>query len=146
MPDEVLDGLSVESREQMWRQALSDEEREPVYVAVDDGVVVGFCAIVAPSRDADADADADAEDRVAEVGAIYVHPDVWRTGVGRALMDVALVDLRAAGWDSVTLWVLAENWQARAFYGRFGFEPDGAEMTHERSGATEVRLRSSIGT
>jgi RimJ/RimL family protein N-acetyltransferase len=34
--------------------------------------------------------------------------------------------------------VLAENQQARAFYARFGFQPDGAEMTHERSGEKEI--------
>jgi GNAT superfamily N-acetyltransferase len=73
-----------------------------------------------------------------------VHPDAWRTGIGRALMDVALGDLRAAGWRWVTLWVLAENQQARAFYARFGFPPDGAEMTDERSGEKEIRLRGPV--
>jgi GNAT superfamily N-acetyltransferase len=97
MPDEVLDGLSVAQREEMWRQALSGEASPSVYVAVEDGVVVGFRAVAAPSRDDDA------EDRVAEIGAIYVEPNVWRTGVGRALMDVALADLRGGGWRWVTL-------------------------------------------
>ena len=140
MPDEVLDGLSVEQREEMWRQALSGEERLTMYVAVEDGAVVGFCAALAPGRDDGA------EHRVAEIAAIYVDPDVWRAGIGRALMDVALEDLRAGGWGSVTLWVLGQNQQARDFYAQFGFEPDGAEMTHDRSGATEVRLRGYITT
>ena len=56
-------------------------------------------------------------------------------------MDVALAALREDGWRSVTLWVLAENHPARDFYARFGIGPDGAEMTHERSGEKEVRLR-----
>ena len=137
MADEVLDRLSVEQREELWRQVLSGERSEAVYVAVDDGAVVGFCAVVAPSRDDDA------ESGVAEIAAIYIEPGVWRTGTGRALMDVALADLRASGWCSVTLWVLAENHQARAFYARFGFGPDGAEMIHEGSGENEVRLRGS---
>jgi GNAT superfamily N-acetyltransferase len=47
----------------------------------------------APSRDDDE------EDRVAEIGAIYVHPDAWRTGIGRALMDVALGDLERPAGD-----------------------------------------------
>lgn len=59
-------------------------------------------------------------------------------------MDVALGDLRAGGWRWVTLWVLAENQQARDFYARFGFAPDGAETTHEHSGKAEVRLRGAI--
>ncbi len=138
LPDEVLDGVSVEQRYEMWRRALTDSRSRTYYVAVEDGAAVGFCAVAAPSRDDDA------EDGVAEIRAIYVDPDVWRTGVGRALMDVALEDLRASGWRWVTLWVLAENQHARDFYARYGFEPDGAEMTHEGSGEKEVRLRGSI--
>jgi len=138
MPDDVLDGLSVERREEMWQQALTGEDSPGVYVAVTDGAVVGFCAVAAPSRDDDA------EDGVGEIAAIYVEPDVWRTGAGRALMDVALEDLRADGWQWVTLWVLAENQPARDFYSRYGFEPDGAEMTHEGSGEKEVRLRGVV--
>jgi len=134
----VLDGLSVARREEEWRKELSADERPIVYVAINDGALVGFCAVAAPSRDDDA-----AED-TAEIGAIYVQPDAWRTGIGSALMDVALRDLRADGWRGITLWVLAANHRARDFYARFGLEPDGAEMTHETSGATEVRLRGSI--
>ena len=137
MSDEVLDGLSVAKREQMWRRAVGSESAA-VYVAVEDEAVVGFCAVAAPSRDDDP------EDGVAEIGAIYVDPDLWRTEIGAALMDVALADLKAEGWPCVTLWVLAENRRARGFYARFGFEPDGAEMTHEGSGESEVRLRRRI--
>lgn len=138
LPDELLDGLSVLRREEIWRQAMTGEDRPRLYVAVEGGAVVGFCAVAAPSRGDDGEED------VGEIGAIYVDPDVWRTGVGRALMDLALKDLRADGWRSVKLWVLAENRQAREFYARYGFEPDGAQMTHEASGSTEVRLRASI--
>ncbi len=135
LPDELLDGLSAAQREVTWREAMTGDARPAVYVAVVDGAVVGFCAVAAPGRDSDV------ADDTAEIGAIYVDPGLWRTGVGRALMDVALRDLRADGWRWVTLWVLAENEPAREFYARFGFEPDGAELTHEPSGGKEVRLR-----
>lgn len=138
MPNELLDALSVAQREELWGQLLLPEDGPRVYVAVADGDVVGFCAVSAPSRDEDAEA------RVAEIGAIYVHPEAWRSGVGRALMDVALDELQADGWRWVTLWVLAENRQARDFYARFGFTLDAAEATHAPSGATEVRLRRFI--
>jgi ribosomal protein S18 acetylase RimI-like enzyme len=138
IPDETLDRLSVEQREEAWRQAMTGEECPAVYVAVKDGAVVGFCAAAAPARDVYAGPD------VAEIGAIYVEPDLRRSGVGRALMNVALDDLRAAGWRSVTLWVLAENERALRFYGQYGFEPDGAETAHEGSGEREVRLRAPL--
>ena len=137
MPDALLDGLSVQQREQVWR-TRTRAESPPVYVAVHDGVIVGFCAVVTPSRDDDVEAD------VAEIGAIYVDPDAWRRGVGAALIDVARADLRAAGWRQVTLWVLAANQQARDFYARFDFQPDGAQRMDHASGQEELRLRASV--
>lgn len=137
VPDEVLDGLSVTQREAFWRSALSLSEPPSVYVAERDDEVVGFCA-VGSSRDEDADPS------TAEIGAIYVLPSAWRTGVGRALMDAALADLRDGGSESVTLWVFAQNQRALDFYARFGFEADGAQTVHEGSGAIEVRLRASL--
>jgi ribosomal protein S18 acetylase RimI-like enzyme len=138
VPDAILDGLSLDQREQQWRDELTGESSPAVYVAAEDGAVVGFCAVAAPSRDEDA------SEGVAEIGAIYVRADSWRRGVGRSLMDAALTDLRAGGWRSVTLWVLAENRRARDFYARLGFEPDGAEMAEAQSGLNEVRLRSPV--
>lgn len=138
LPDEVLARHSVEQRERFWRETLTGGDAPAVFVAERDGAVVGFCAVAAPSRDEDAG------DNVAELVAIYVNPDVWRAGVGGALMDVALDELRRGGWRSVTLWVLAENGPARTFYSRFGFEPDGAETVHERSGQEEIRLRALL--
>lgn len=139
VPDAVLDGLSVEQRERTWRKLLNcDRETAFTIVAEHDGDVAGFCSVSAPSRDDDAG------DRTCEVGAIYVEPGVWRTGVGRALLNTALRRVRGEGWEDATLWVLSENHAARAFYERFGFAPDGAEMQHERSGQREVRLRASL--
>jgi GNAT superfamily N-acetyltransferase len=84
------------------------------------------------------------DEDVAEIAAIYVTPDVWRTGVGTALLDAALTETRARGCKSMTLWVLADNHRARDFYARFGFTPDGAAMLHEASGQTEIRLRRLV--
>lgn len=139
VPDGVLDALSVPQREQFWREAAGGGQGAgAVLVAFRDGEAVGFCALATPTRDEDAD------DGTAGIGAIYVDPGAWRRGVGSALMEAALAELRAGCWRSVTLWVLAENRQARTFYARFGFEPDGAEMGHERGGQIEVRLRLSV--
>lgn len=139
VPDEVLEGLSVARREHAWREAAAGgQESGAVFVADADGVVAGFCALATPSRDKDAG------DEIAEIAAIYVDPSAWRHGVGSALMESALSELRAQRWRLLTLWVLAENRRARDFYARFGFEPDGAATGHERSGQTEVRLRASL--
>jgi ribosomal protein S18 acetylase RimI-like enzyme len=139
MPDEVLDGLSVEDREEMWRQsAAADLDDGLLLVAERDGAVAGFCAVATPSRDSDA------PPGTAEIGAIYVDPQAWRSGTGRALMGEALGHLQSAGWAQVTLWVLEGNRQAIEFYSGFGFAADGARQFYERSGTTGVRLRRSL--
>jgi RimJ/RimL family protein N-acetyltransferase len=43
----------------------------------------------------------------------------------------------AAGYSSVTLWVLRDNRRARRFYERAGFAPDGA--TNVLTGLGDVR-------
>src|SRR4051794_4356955 len=67
-----------------WRARL---ERPPrgwsTFVAVEDATVVGFVS-VGPSRD---------EQSFGELYAIYVDPDAWSTGVGRALVERAEAQL-----------------------------------------------------
>jgi len=132
---EVLDRLTVEGRAQMWEELLAAEGEAPgTTVAEIDGAIVGFCTVVAPSRDGDA------PPGTAEIPAIYVDPAWHRRGVGAALLEGALDGLGRRGWARVALWVIAANAPARAFYGRFGFAPDGASQAAEALGATLDRL------
>jgi ribosomal protein S18 acetylase RimI-like enzyme len=131
--DAVLDALS--EREVMWSGLVpSRDDAHVTIVAEIEGEVVGFCSVAAPSRDADA------PEGTAEIPAIYVEPDRRRSGIGAALMDAALVALEATGWRRVTLWVVATNASAKAFYARFGFAPDGASQAVEDLGASLDRL------
>jgi GNAT superfamily N-acetyltransferase len=85
------------------------------------------------------------EGRVAELYALYVHPDWWSTGTGRALMDRVLAVTGGAGYPCITLWVLQGNARARRFYERAGFAPDGAStVLHGLGGVTEVRYRRAL--
>lgn len=80
--------------------------------------------------------------QVGELYALYVHPDWWSTGTGRALMDRALARTRRAAYPEIVLWVLEANARARRFYERAGFAPDGASNVLHRLGAVnEVRYR-----
>jgi GNAT superfamily N-acetyltransferase len=51
-----------------------------------------------------------------------VHPAWWGTGRATDLHARALADLEAAGATTTHLWVLVENFRARAFYRREGWE------------------------
>jgi GNAT superfamily N-acetyltransferase len=83
--------------------------------------------------------------RVAELYALYVRPAWWSTGTGRALMDRVLARSVAAGYSSVTLWVLRDNRRARRFYERAGFAPDGASNVLTGLGdVRELRYRQQL--
>jgi L-amino acid N-acyltransferase YncA len=140
MPDEYLDGLDVEMRANMWRQ-LAQEPDKIILVAEDEeGTMVGFSA-AGPSRDADANPN------TAEVSAIYVHPEKWEKGIGRALLSASLDQVRKREFDQVTLWVLEANQRARSFYESFGFILDGAvkdDDIYKDFAVREVRYRLNL--
>jgi ribosomal protein S18 acetylase RimI-like enzyme len=130
-----LADLSVGRREEMWREVLSRRQSQ-ILVACADASVVGFVSF-GRARDSDAPLER------GELGALYVHPRAWSSGVGRALCDAALEGLRSLGFSSVSLWVLEHNQRAIAFYSRAGFFVDaGAEKRSDLGGVTlqEVRM------
>lgn len=142
MPDEFLDGLDVEKRTNMWRELTQDPDKL-IFVAEDcERNIQGFSAL-GPSRDIDADPS------TAEVSAIYVHPEKWGKGIGRALLSASIDQVRKREFDRVTLWVLEANPRARSFYESFGFIHDGAikDDDHWKSFAVrEVRYRLYLRT
>jgi ribosomal protein S18 acetylase RimI-like enzyme len=90
---------------------------------------------------------AGSDGQVAELYALYVHPAWWSTGTGRALMDQVLAKVRAAGYASITLWVLQANARAQSFYQRAGFAPDGARhVLDDLGGVIEVRYRRALSS
>jgi ribosomal protein S18 acetylase RimI-like enzyme len=139
MPDVVLDNLDVEKRAAFWREHLN---RQPTgtFLAELEGKIIGFCDLVR-SRDQDSDPQI-----VAEIAAIYIDPDYWHRGTGRALCFRAMEAARLQHFTEVTLWVLASNTAARNFYQAMGFHPD--EATRSESFANrelhEVRYRIVI--
>lgn len=136
MPDEILDKLSFAHRESAWQTQLARNAKGAFTLVAGRDQIVGFCSIIAASRDDDAG------ERTCEVTAVYVDPDLWRSGIGNELLVAALRKVAAAGGEDVTLWVFAENQTALSFYSRFGFVADVAEKWHEPSGQREIRLRA----
>jgi GNAT superfamily N-acetyltransferase len=81
LPVDQLAALTVDQRAPGWRRW------PPTFVAEKEGVIVGFIDVGA-SRDEDADA---------ELFSLYVHPDSWGTGVGRALIEAASCVFASSG-------------------------------------------------
>lgn len=140
MPDEYLDGLSVDDRAAMWRRGLAVEpppRAAPWVAEAPGGTVVGF-AVVGPSRDDDGD------DPGGELHAINVDPDHWGTGAGEALFVAGVDALRDAGFTDAILWVHPDNARARAFYERHGWDCDDVERVEDIAGASVPEIRYSI--
>jgi len=139
VPDELLESLSVEDREAMWRRAI-DRPRHALTVAEQDGGVIGFVS-VGPTLDADA------AEATGEVYAIYLRPESVGRGMGRALLERAVGDLTALGFVRGSLWVLENNARTRRFYEVAGWCPDGTEKTEDWNGfpLREVRYVIDLG-
>ncbi len=132
-----LDALDVRARAAVWAERLTDPAQAlHTLVAESGGDVVGL-ATAGPSRDDDAPAG------TAEIQAIYVAPDSWGSGAGRALMTAAIDVLVTTEprFTAVTLWVLRDNAPARRFYEAAGFAPDGATMTVTLGDADLLSIR-----
>jgi len=106
--------------------------------AEDDGALLGI-TVCGENRDPDAGAE------VGEVRMMFAVAGRWGRGVGSALMDAALADLRERGYSEATVWSFADNDRANRFYERHGFTRDGAERTEEAwAHVPEVRYRRSL--
>ncbi len=118
LPDEYLDGLRPEDRAQSYTFGDPDPLLPASLVAVEGRAICGF-ATTGPSRD---------EDRLGtgELLALYVDPDRWGVGIGRALIREARARLAQQGFDKASLWVLVGNERADRFYRLDGWLPDGS--------------------
>jgi GNAT superfamily N-acetyltransferase len=130
MPDAHLAAQSVDAREAKWRALLADGSRH-CFVAEQDARLLGF-AECGP---------AEAEAGAGELYAIYLEPDVVGGGIGRALHDAALADLRSRGFSRAILWTLDGNVRAQRFYERAGWRPDGTTRDGVRAGQTQREIR-----
>lgn len=142
LPGDYLAALSVRAEVERWRSALAGRGLRPGHsVAVVDGEIVGWSS-VGPYRDEDVPPPGP---DAGEINAIYVLPERWGAGIGRALMAHALQELAAGGLSPVLLWVLRDNTRARRFYQRAGFRPDGVTQLYEVGGAVLPELRYRYG-
>ena len=111
-----------------WRASLANEEDRPhleanpdavelpaeqvesghIIVAELNGKVAGFAAVLG-----------------AELDGLFVEPELWRKGVGKALVDAAILLARRRG---LSLSVTA-NKAALGFYERCGFTVEGEAQT-----------------
>jgi ribosomal protein S18 acetylase RimI-like enzyme len=133
VPDAYLDSLSIDRRESFWRLALQKETPE-LWLAETDSTVIGWSSFGA-SRDADAGA------HTGELEALYLLPQYWQTGTGRALWLVTRRRLIERSFTTATLWVLSANLRAIRFYTAAGFTSNPASEKEINVGGRSLRER-----
>jgi GNAT superfamily N-acetyltransferase len=74
------------------------------------------------------------ESEVGLMYALYVLREQWRCGVGTALMQAGMQELRDLGMRKAMLWVLRDNLRARHFYERLGWTPDERTVSQDYGG------------
>ena len=135
LPADYLVDLSVERRAEQWRSWLLDPGRTRTSVAQEEALALAGFVAAGPSRDPDAG------ENTGEIYALYVEEAVAGTGVGQALLERAVMTLRADGFARATLWVLHDNARARRFYEKAGWTPDGATHSEPREDFTMDEVR-----
>jgi GNAT superfamily N-acetyltransferase len=132
---EFMNSVTLEGRIKRWEELFVWETAETT-VAIDGPRILGVCSF-GPRR----------EPRGASAGEVYslhVGPDSLRTGLGRMLLDDALIRLKTRGFTDAFLWVLTMNANARAFYEARGWSLTGEERVDDRSGYSIPEVRYSI--
>jgi GNAT superfamily N-acetyltransferase len=135
MPDDYLDGLRAEDRAQRYDFASGDASRPRTLVAVEADEIVGF-ATISGCRDEDVPDHG-------ELCALYVEPERWSRGIGRALASEARNELLRLGFANAVLWVVAGNARAEAFYRADGWTADGLHRTRQIWSVTVDTVRYS---
>lgn len=67
--------------------------------------------------------------RHGHVSMVFVAPDRWGLGVGRALLSGLHEHAQRRGWTALTLWTREGNTRARRLYERSGYRHNGRRRT-----------------
>ena len=112
LPADYLASLDPSDRARRYTFGITDGSRPQTLVAVEDGAIRGF-------------ATTGLHEGEALLHALYVDPDRWGAGIGRALIREAATRLRALGLPSAILWSMVGNARADRFYLADGWTVDG---------------------
>ena len=115
IPQKFLDDISINGWQKSWHFQLKKEAK--VLLIKVNFKPMGFAQICKNSGH---------DSEIGEINSIYIHPNVWRHGLGSKLCTATLNELKILGYQKAMLWVLSQNVNARQFYEAFGFNKVGA--------------------
>ncbi len=127
MPAEILANIDLDDWTRRWLARIgSDENGQAVFVALEDGVPVGFARCNRQTNPKLVPLGFDGE-----IASIYLLRRVQRQGLGRGLMARLAEHLMCIGCASAAVWVLRDAAKARGFYEALGATPLGVEGVWE---------------
>jgi GNAT superfamily N-acetyltransferase len=106
LAEDALAGLNPPPR---WQDGIS---RGNVFVAEEGRKVIGFVSVCESNG-------------AGEVDGLYVQPEYWGTGAGRALLAAGVEELRRRGHSRAVLWTAAANHRPLRLYEAAGWKPNG---------------------
>ena len=102
-------------RDERPQDAMIADFGERIWVAVLDGLPVGFAVAATPCM----------------LSEIWVEPSAWRRGAGSALLDVIESEARRADCPTLSAEILADNDRARKFFSARGFAQSRRETRRD---------------
>lgn len=115
--DSYLDQLNVNDYLKRWQDWI--KEIRPGFLARYEGKVAGFISF-GPIRTRPTGDRGIVPLYAAEIYALYVHPDYWAKGIGKALMVAAVNQLKEDRMTSLLLWAIKKNERGMRFYEGLG--------------------------
>jgi RimJ/RimL family protein N-acetyltransferase len=125
----AVDGWRSVADERRYLKAIRRYPHAAVYVAEDEGRIVGRLSLSRDQHPASA--------HVADLG-LMVAVSHRRRGIGRALLETAVMWAREAEITKLELHVFPWNEPAIALYEGFGFEREGYRKKHYRRGREQA--------
>jgi GNAT superfamily N-acetyltransferase len=112
---------SVEEEELEWELRFA---RRGAWTALAEDVDGAIAGVVAYATGTVSREDHTPVPGLAHVSAVFVHPEHWRKGIARRLLDEAEAAMREQGYDRAQLWTL-EGSPAEEVYAALGWRRDG---------------------
>jgi GNAT superfamily N-acetyltransferase len=105
-------------RPALWDRIL-EKENTTQYIIEKDDKTAGMLGI-------DVSRDNDVDDCTYELTGLYLLPEYFYQGIGTQTMEFAFIKARSLKMKVMTVWLLENNHNAKRFYEKCGFIPDGS--------------------